>query len=76
MVYCVEVAGGSRHSAGETRQPGVGRPLGAGHRAQRDPGPAGGRPHRLQQEDGQCDPRGRLRTGTSPDLVLSPRYNI
>ena len=59
MVYCVEVAGGSRHSAGETRQPGVGRPLGAGQLPLRDTGPAGGRPHRLQQEDCQGPPEGR-----------------
>ena len=64
------MAGSRRHCAGEPRQPRVGRPLGAGHHTLRDTGPAGGRPHRLQQEDGQCEARGRLQSGTRHDKVL------
>ena len=65
------MAGSRRHCAGEPGQPRVGRPLGAGHHALRDTGPAGGRSHRLQQEDCQCDARGWLQSGTRHDKVVT-----
>ena len=62
-LYCLEMAGGSSHCAGENGQPGVGRPLGAGHLPLRDPGPTGRPPHSVQQENCQREARGRLQSG-------------
>ena len=64
----LEVAGGGSHSGGEGRQWGVGCPLVTGHRARPHPGPAGGRPHRLQQEDCQGPPEGRHGAGYNIQL--------
>ena len=57
------MAGCCSHCAGQAGQPRLGRPLGAGHGALRDTGPAGGRPNRLQQEDCQGYAGGRNQPG-------------